>query len=294
MEQLSIALYWAALVTTGTSALCYIGYAFGARTDIARMATNAGNVTMTAAISQRLPESVAAVGVFAGRLATLLLTVSLAARWVAAGRPPYTNMWEFTVAFAWGISLAYVLFERRYRQRTLGAFVLPVAFGILLVASLFPAGVSPLMPALQNDNVLALHVGAMILSYSAFSVAFGAAAMQLLQGGERRFARLPRSAALDRIVYRAVLVGFPLLALGLLLGAYWGNSAWGRYWGWDPKETSALVTWLIFAAYLHVRSLAGWKGKRSAWIVIVGFVAVIFTFYGVNLWISGLHSYAGV
>ena len=294
MEQLSIALYWTALATTGVSALCYITYAFGARTAIGRMATNAGNVTLPASAVSRMPEGVATAGVFAGRLAMLLLTASLAARWIAAGRPPYTNMWEFTVAFAWGISLAYVVFERRYHQRTLGAFVLPVAFGILLVASLFPNGVFPLMPALQNDNVLAYHVGSMILSYSAFSVAFGAAAMQLLQGRERRFARLPRASTLDQIAYRAVLVGFPLLALGLLLGAYWGNSAWGRYWGWDPKETSALVTWLIFAAYLHVRSLAGWKGKRSAWVVIVGFVAVIFTFYGVNLWISGLHSYAGV
>lgn len=256
------------------------------------MATDAGNVTV--ATTSRLPEGVGAAASTASWAGVALLTASLGSRWIAAGRPPYTNMWEFTVAFAWGISLAYAVFERKYRQRSLGAFVVPVAFGILVVATAFPSSISPLIPALQNDNVLAYHVGSMILAYSAFSVAFGAAAMYLVQGKERRFARLPRPSLLDEIAYRAVLVGFPLLALGLLLGAYWGSSAWGRYWGWDPKETSALVTWLIFAAYLHVRNLNGWRGTRSAWIIIVGFAAVLFTFYGVNLWVSGLHSYAGV
>ncbi|HWO93479.1 MAG TPA: c-type cytochrome biogenesis protein CcsB [Dehalococcoidia bacterium] len=292
MEQLSIALFWVALGTTGLSAAVYLLYVFGQRMAVGRAATDAGNLTVaTAAV---MPESLAWVGRLGAWTSTAVLTASLAARWIAAGRPPYSNMWEFTVAFAWGISVCYVFFEYRYRQRSLGAFVQPVTFALLLVATLFPSEISPLVPALQNDNILAYHVGAMILSYSAFSVAFGAAVTYLIQGKSRRFSRLPKADTLDAIAYRAVLVGFPLLALGLLLGAYWGNSAWGRYWGWDPKETSALVTWLIFAGYLHVRNLSGWRGTRSAWLVIIGFVAVVFTFYGVNLWVSGLHSYAGV
>ncbi len=292
MEQASVTLFWIALATTGATSALYLLYAFGSRVAVGRMATDLG--TMTVATPARLPEGLSRIGTAGSWLTVLLLTAALGSRWIAAGRPPYTNMWEFTVAFAWAISLWYVVFERWFTQRSLGAFVQPVTFALLAVATLFPSDISPLIPALQNDNVLAYHVGAMILSYAAFAVAFAAAVMYLMQGGKRRFARLPKPATLDEIAYRAVLAGFPLLAAGLFLGAYWGNSAWGRWWGWDPKETSALATWLIFAGYLHVRSVNGWRGTRAAWLVIIGFVAVVFTFYGVNLWISGLHSYSGV
>ena len=118
--------------------------------------------------------------------------------------------------------------------------------------------------------------------------------MMLIQTPANRFAWLPASNTLDEISFRAVVVGFPFFALLLVLGAYWGNIAWGRYWGWDPKETSALVTWLIYAAYLHTRNLSGWRGSKSAVLLIVGFVAVLFTYFAVNLWIVGLHSYAGL
>jgi cytochrome c-type biogenesis protein CcsB len=97
---------------------------------------------------------------------------------------------------------------------------------------------------------------------------------------------------LDDVTYKAVVAGFPILGLGIALGAYWGNIAWGRYWGWDPKETTALVTWLVFAGYLHARSLAQWRGTRAAWLVIVGFAIIIFNIFAVNFWIAGLHSYA--
>jgi cytochrome c-type biogenesis protein CcsB len=109
-----------------------------------------------------------------------------------------------------------------------------------------------------------------------------------------RFPRLPSADTLDDIAYRSVMLGFPVLAIGIALGAYWANSAWGRYWGWDPKETSALVTWLIYGIYLHMRGLRNWSGTRSAMVLIVGFAAVMFTYFAVNLWVSGLHSYAGV
>jgi cytochrome c-type biogenesis protein CcsB len=120
--------------------------------------------------------------------------------------------------------------------------------------------------------------------------------LYLLQGGgaERRFTRLPDAETLGEVAYWSVLVGFPLLTLGIALGAYWANSAWGRYWGWDPKETAALLTWFVYAGYLHARVLRGWEGHRAAWLLIAAFAAVMFTYFAVNFVFSGLHSYAGV
>jgi cytochrome c-type biogenesis protein CcsB len=136
----------------------------------------------------------------------------------------------------------------------------------------------------------------MMLAYSSLSISFGASVLYLVQGGASggRFPRLPDRETLEEVGYRSVLVGFPLLTLGVALGAYWANSAWGRYWGWDPKETSALLTWFIYAGYLHARGLRGWEGNRAAWLLIGAFGAVMFTYFAVNFLISGLHSYAGV
>jgi cytochrome c-type biogenesis protein CcsB len=182
-----------------------------------------------------------------------------------------------------------------YGQRALGAVLFPGMVALFTVSLVFfPEHIEPLIPALQANRILAIHVGMMMLSYSALSVSFGAAVLYFVQGGGRRFARLPSSRKLEAIAHKSVLVGFPMLALGIALGAWWANSAWGRYWGWDPKETSALVTWLIYAAYLHARGLKGWKGNRSAAILVVGYAGVLFTYFAVNLWVSGLHSYAGV
>ena len=148
------------------------------------------------------------------------------------------------------------------------------------------------MPALQNNRLLGIHVASMLISYSILGVAFVTAALYLIQDGRSRFSWLPSGAVLDEVTYKAVVAGFPILGLGIALGAYWGNIAWGRYWGWDPKETTALVTWLVFAGYLHARSLAQWRGKRAAWLVLLGFAVIIFNIFAVNFWISGLHSYA--
>jgi cytochrome c-type biogenesis protein CcsB len=265
------------------------------RMVVRRLATN-GDGGVAVATFERFPESLGRLASLATWAAAAVLMISLFARWRAVGHAPWSNMWEFTIAFAGGVMLFYIVFERRFGQRTLGAFILPVVLTLMAVAAaFFPSDVEPLVPALQNQDLLAIHVATMILAYSALSVSFGAGVMYLVQDGERnRFSRLPKAGLLDEIGYRSVMVGFPLLALGIALGAYWGNSAWGRYWGWDPKETSALVTWLIYAAYLHTRGLRGWTGKRAAVILVLGFIAVMFTYFVVNLWVSGLHSYAGV
>jgi cytochrome c-type biogenesis protein CcsB len=295
VEGLSLSAFWLSLGLTAAAVALYWGYSFGARVVLRRLATN-GDGVATVTTFDRFPESIGRLGTLVTWVAVAFLAVSLAARWRAVGHAPWSNMWEFTVAFAGGVMLFYIVFERWFGQRTLGAFIQPIVLALLAVAAVFfPSDVEPLVPALQNQDLLALHVATIVLAYSALSVSFGTGVMYLLQGGDRnRFSRLPKAKLLDEIGYRSVIVGFPLLALGIALGAYWGNSAWGRYWGWDPKETSALATWLIYAAYLHTRGLRGWTGTRAALILVLGFIGVLFTYFVVNLWVSGLHSYAGV
>jgi len=227
-------------------------------------------------------------------LGALFLAGAWVGRWVATGHAPYSNMYEYSLSFALGATVSYAVLERRYQVKTLGAIVLPVALALLAYAYTIPSTIEPLIPALQHYELLTLHVAMAIISYGVFAVAFGAAVLQLVQGRHSRFAALPAAETLEEVSFRAVVVGFPFFALLLVLGAYWGNIAWGRYWGWDPKETSALVTWLIYAAYLHTRNLSGWRATKSAVLLVIGFGAVLFTYFAVNLWIVGLHSYAGV
>ncbi len=308
MEGASNAAFWLAIVAAAAATLLSWAQLIGVRLVVRRLATDAGAGPAVATLESRdsaggWPEQLGRLMVPAAWATLLLLAVSLGARWDAVGHAPWSNMYEFTVAFATAISFFYVVFERAYGRgehrrsaRALGALTLPLVLTMLLIsAAVFPADVRPLVPALQNQDLLAIHVATMILAYAALSVSFAAAVLYLVQGGKRnRFSRLPRGQVLDDVAYRSVMVGFPLLAAGVALGAYWANSAWGRYWGWDPKETSALVTWLIYGIYLHMRGLRGWSGTRSAVVLVGGFAAVLFTYFVVNLWVSGLHSYAGV
>jgi cytochrome c-type biogenesis protein CcsB len=232
----------------------------------------------------------------AGRYGTILavnafafLTASLVFRTIASGHGPFANMYEFSLAFAWGALALYLYFELRYRLRILALLVLPIALGLLVYATTVPSDITPLVPALQNDLLLTVHVAVAIIAYGAFTLAFGAAVLYLIQ--RRDSVRwLPRSTVLDEMGYKAVMVGFPMMALVVILGALWADIAWGTYWSWDPKETASLVTWLIYGGYLHARVLRGWRGQRSAMLLILGFAATLFTYYG-NLFFGGLHSY---
>jgi ABC-type transport system involved in cytochrome c biogenesis permease subunit len=201
-------------------------------------------------------------------------------------------MYEFSMAFAFGILASYLWFERKYHQRILGVVVMPVALAMMLYAATIPAEIEPLVPALQNNLLLTVHVAVAIVAYGSFAIAFAAAAMYLVQPEGGRWG-LPKPSVLDEIGYRAVVVGFPFLTLTIILGAVWADVAWGRYWSWDPKETASLVTWLIYGAYLHARVMRGWRGTRSAWLLVLGFAAVLFTYFG-NLFFGGLHSYSGL
>jgi cytochrome c-type biogenesis protein CcsB len=267
----------------------------GGWTAYRQAATNAVSVTVPVRFS--MPAGSITASRVLLYLALALLTLSVATRAVAVERPPLGNLWEYTVALSWGMVMFTALFELAFKDRSLGAVMLPVAAAMMAVAlAFFPSEVTPLVPALQANRILGLHVTSMMLAYSALSVSFGASVLYLMQADAsgRRHERLPAAEGLGEVAYWSVLVGFPLLTLGIALGAYWANSAWGRYWGWDPKETSALITWLVYAAYLHARGLRGWEGGRSAWLLILGFGAVLFTYFAVNFLISGLHSYAGV
>ena len=222
--------------------------------------------------------------------ALILLTGSLLARFFATGHAPFSNHYEFAVSFCWGMILALVYFEHRYRVRTLAVAVLPVILAMLIYASTLSYEANPLMPALQNSPLLTLHVFTAALAYGAGVIAFGAAVMYLLSP-HVRWSGWPKPDVLDELGYKAVIITFPMLTIMIILGSVWANIAWGRYWSWDPKETAALVTWLIYGAYLHARVVGGWRGRRAAWLLVLGFAAIVFTYFG-NLFFGGMHSYA--
>ncbi|MBF0539635.1 MAG: c-type cytochrome biogenesis protein CcsB [Nitrospirae bacterium] len=326
-------------------------------------------------------------GEYLGKGATTVTIVSFLAqtaafisRWVESynlgiGRPPLTNLYESLVFFVWCLMLGYLIVEFKYKRRSLGAFVTPLAALALGFVDLtgMSKKIEPLVPALQSNWLLA-HVTMSFIAYAAFGLSFAAALMYLIVKTERRnepayvfwsvsssvffiviFAMLLdymnykvvgestegfiknylfkttfRNASsgvavfsyivagivvfltwrygyiikkaingfnvsvdfLDELNYKVIAVGFPIFTLGgLICGAVWADQAWGTYWSWDPKETWSLITWLVYAFYLHARYLKGWRGKKVAVVSVVGFITVIFTYLGVNIFLSGLHSY---
>jgi len=221
------------------------------------------------------------------------LGASLALRGLVVGRGPWGNLYEFTVAFSFGIALGYVVLAKLYPVRAIGAIPLGIALALAVYAFWLPSRVEQLVPALQNPPLLTIHVGFAMIAYGIFAMSFAAGIGYLVQGQEDRFAWLPSHRTLDEVAYRAVIVGFPIFATMIVLGSWWASIAWSRWWGWDPKETAALVTWLVYAVYLHARNQRGWSGRPAALILVVGFAMVLVTYSG-NLWFSGLHAYSGL
>ncbi len=231
-------------------------------------------------------------------------TAAIAIRWIESykmgiGRIPVTNLYESLVFFAWAVNLFYLFVEWKYRNRTFGAFVVPIAFLTMVFAFTNESSIQPLVPALQSYWLHA-HVITCFVGYAAFAVSAGVAVMFLLKAKQEEarttggvIALFPGTKALDDLVYRAIVWGFPFLTAGIITGAAWANYAWGTYWSWDPKETWSLIVWLVYAAFLHARITRGWYGKRAAILSIVGFLATIMCDLGVNLVLSGLHSYGG-
>ncbi|HEY0560032.1 MAG TPA: c-type cytochrome biogenesis protein CcsB [Frankiaceae bacterium] len=228
-------------------------------------------------------------------------------RALAAHRVPWGNMYEFATMIALVAVTAYLVLLIRQPVRYLGAFVmLPVVCYLGLAGTVLYAQAGPLVPAL-NSYWIKIHVVAAILASGTFIVSAVSTGLYLVkERAERRAAAglttrtaavtawLPDSAALDRNSYRVAAFAFPIWTFAIIAGAIWAEAAWGRYWGWDPKETWSFITWVVYAGYLHARATAGWKGRKAALIGLLAFGCLIFDFFGVNMWITGLHSYAGL
>ncbi|HIJ75379.1 MAG TPA: c-type cytochrome biogenesis protein CcsB [Deltaproteobacteria bacterium] len=246
-------------------------------------------------------------GAITGAATLLMQTAGIGLRWVESyrmgyGHAPLSNMYESLVFASWAIMIIYLVFEWRVRQRALGVFPALFSFLAMAYASFakdVDSKIQPLVPALKSNWLIA-HVMTCFLGYAAFAVSFGVSLLYLIRkrfpenpnprGGFVAF--LPGASQLEWFNYQLVLFGFLWLSVGIITGSIWANSAWGAYWSWDPKETWSLITWFIYAALLHARNLKGWKGERVAWLSMIGFGCVLFTYFGVNFLLSGLHSYA--
>ncbi len=225
-------------------------------------------------------------------VAWLALTVSLVMHAIQAGHIPATDMFEFSMSFGWGVLTVVLIFRWRQRNDIVSAAGALITLAMLIYAFTLPVQHQPLSPILNQTWLLPLHVSCAIIAYGLFALGFACAAL-FLTGQRYAASFMPSPLILDRLGYRSSLIGFCFLTVVIVLGSIWAKIAWGSYWSWDPKETAALVTWLIYALYLLTRWIFGWRDSRSAWFLVAGFLAVLLTFFG-NLFFGGLHSYAAM
>ncbi len=244
---------------------------------------------------------------FRVQIAALVVhTAAIVLRGVLMGRLPMANQYEFSTAFAWALCLVSLIFIHKFRFPVLGAFASPITLLLALYAGLQKLNelkvieangvdsIRNLMPALRS-SWLGIHVSTVIIAYGAFGVSFVLSIIFLLRDKMKEGGfwdtHIPKKEKLDVISYRSVSLGMMFLTVTINIGAIWAENAWGSYWSWDPKETWALVTWMIYLVYLHLRIRRGWNGKTAAIVGVIGFVCVLFTYIGVNTLLPGLHSY---
>ena len=273
-----------------------------------------GDDATPAAPPPRPPARASFISAHAGQFAIALTVVgwllhlgAIVSRGVSVHRLPWGNMYEFTLALTFTAVTAFLVIMLRQPARYLGVFVMtPVVLALGIAVLVLYVAPAPLVPALHS-YWLAIHVTAAIIASGVFTVATAATTMFLVAdhyetataaGRPVRFSGLarimPSSAVLDRTAYRAYAFAFPVWTFAVIAGAIWAEYAWGHYWQWDPKETWAFITWVIYAGYLHARATAGWRGRKAAYIAMLGFTSIVFNFFIVNIFISGMHSYAGV
>ena len=233
--------------------------------------------------------------------------LGIATRGMAEHRVPWGNMYEFVMAITCAAVIAFLLLLIRFRVYSIGLFLMaPIVLALGLCATVLYTAAGPLVPALHSYWIW-IHVTAMTVAIGSYIVAAVLTVLYLIADRHARrnaadpeagfgavLHRLPPADALDRLSYRTVIFAFPIWTFAVIAGAIWADQAWGRYWGWDPKETWAFITWVVYAGYLHARATAGWRGRKAAYIQLVGFASLLFNLVGVNLWITGLHSYAGI
>ncbi len=269
--------YKSSMLTYGLASLVYLAYLFVRDPILGRAATGI---------------------LFLGLMLNLtgMVRRSIESYQMGVFHPPWSNLFEALTFWSFVAGSVYLIIERKYGFKLIGAFVIPVVFFTSAYA-IFKAShdIQPLMPALRS-YWLYLHVVTAFIGYAGFTVAFGGAVAYLIKEhfGDRGWAKrfLPSTEVLDEITYKSIAIVFPVWTASIILGAAWANEAWGGYWSWDPKEVWSLIVWLFFGAYLHARQLMGWRGKRVAWMVVFGFVTVLICFFAVNLYFPGLHSYA--
>jgi cytochrome c-type biogenesis protein CcsB len=232
--------------------------------------------------------------------------LGIVTRGMAEHRVPWGNMYEFVMAITCAAVIAFLGLSFRFRVYAVGLFLMaPIVLALGLCATVLYTAAGPLVPALHSYWIW-IHVTAMTVAIGAYIVAATFTVLYLIADRHARKAtspdagwgavlgRLPGVDALDRLSYRTVIFAFPIWTFAVIAGAIWADQAWGRYWGWDPKETWAFITWVVYAGYLHARATAGWRGRKAAYIQLAGFISLVFNLVGVNLWITGLHSYAGI
>jgi cytochrome c-type biogenesis protein CcsB len=241
-------------------------------------------------------------------LGFLLHAGSVLARGIAVERAPWGNMYEFSTAVSMVVVAAFLVLLWKYPVRWLGLFVtLPVLTTLGVAVTILYTDSEQLVPALDS-YWLWIHVASAIVSFGAFHIGALASILFLFRQRyegkiargdqlgrfDEKLARLPSAASLDKTAYRVNAIIFPLWTFAIVCGAIWAENAWGRYWGWDPKEVWSFITWVAYAAYLHSRATAGWKGTKAAVVSLIAFACFLFNYYGVNIFVNGLHSYAGV
>ncbi|RJQ77222.1 c-type cytochrome biogenesis protein CcsB [Pseudonocardiaceae bacterium YIM PH 21723] len=249
-----------------------------------------------------LPDRVGRMAVAFTVLGALLHVSSLVLRGLAVDRVPWGNVYEYISSVCAVAVIAYLVFLRRHPVRRLGAYVLlPLIVLMAIGGKWLYAQAAPLVPALRSYWIV-IHVSAAIISSGVLLIAGVASVLYLIRKANdenpRRFARiaekLPEASVLDRLAYRTTIFTFPIWTFAIVCGAIWAESAWGRYWGWDPKETCAFISWVFYACFLHARATAGFRDKTAAWINVGGFAVTVFNLFFINFVLTGLHSYAGV
>ena len=305
-----VAMFLYAVEFVGTRASVRTPALVGATSDGSATTTADGTVDATGGDAPAEPPAGDAVAKRSradrfGRMAVAVTVVgalvhlaSIVMRGLATERWPLGNMYEFSAAICLAAVVCWLVVLRRSPAlRPVGAFVLSAVFILMFLGgTVLYAQAAPVVPALQS-YWLAIHVTTVTVASGLMMVAGVASILYLLSRSGKApgfVAKLPSTAALDRLAYRVTVVGFPIYTFAVIAGAIWAESAWGRFWGWDPKETVAFVAWVVYAAYLHARATSGWRTTPAAWINVVGFATIVFNLFFINMVVAGLHSYAGL
>jgi cytochrome c-type biogenesis protein CcsB len=317
LAQASNAAVYATMLTLTLAMIFFaVSFAAGRRrsTSVAPVAAEVAAGAGGTAVLTRPPETTDApvdpgrraanIGMSLTWLAFLTLLLGVVLRGVWAGRVPWGNMYEFSITAALGVLGVFLAMSIRRDLRWLGLFVVtPTLLWLGLAVTVLYTEAAQLVPALKSYWLL-IHVSAAIICFGAFTFATATAGLALVRRHKERKAgttdivgwasRLPSGERLEVLTNRVIAFAFPLWTFAVVAGAIWAENAWGRYWGWDPKETWAFITWVVYAAYLHARSTAGWRGNKATWIALAGYSTFIINYFGVNIFASGLHSYSGM